>query len=217
MLYVRQLELGPMQNFVYLVGAAGAREAAVIDPAWDHEAILEAAERDGKTLVAALLSHHHHDHVNAVEPLLRELPGMRVHAQRSELEVGGDVLRGFGDALVTGEPGEVVQVGPLAVTCLHTPGHTPGSQCFACGGSVFTGDTLFINGCGRCDLAGGDPRQMFDSLHRVLGRLPNETRVYPGHDYADVPVSTIGVEKAKNPYFRRSEIEDFVAFRMRPR
>jgi hydroxyacylglutathione hydrolase len=111
----------------------------------------------------------------------------------------------------------VINVGTLPVRCLHTPGHTPGCLCFHADESVFTGDTLFVDACGRCDFAGGSPKQMFDSLHRVLGALPDRTTVYPGHDYGDVAVSSLERERARNPYLQVGSAEAFTAFRMRPR
>jgi hydroxyacylglutathione hydrolase len=103
------------------------------------------------------------------------------------------------------------------VTCVHTPGHTPGSQCLWCRGALVSGDTVFVNACGRCDLAGGDATQMFDSLQRVLGALPQETVLYPGHDYGDVPVSSLSRERRLNPYFQLTDLEAFIAHRNRPR
>lgn len=214
-MYVRQLLLGPMQNFIYLLGAEGAREVAVVDPAWDVDAILEAAGRDGKAIAAIFLTHHHHDHVNGVAPLLEKQP-LPVYAQSREIEFSS-VLQGFGDALRPVKPDQRIEVGPLEIRCIHTPGHTPGSHCLLAEGRLFSGDTLFICGCGRCDLPGGDPEHMFHTLHHVLGALPDETVVYPGHDYADRPVSTIGDEKRDNPYFQRKTLPEFVAYRMRPR
>jgi glyoxylase-like metal-dependent hydrolase (beta-lactamase superfamily II) len=111
----------------------------------------------------------------------------------------------------------VVKVGPLEVKLLHTPGHTPGSQCVLCGDALVSGDTLFINACGRCDLKGGNPEDMYRSITGVLMRLPDTTRLFPGHDYADVPVAELGAVKQSNPYFQFHDLPSFVEFRMRPR
>lgn len=215
-LYVKQLALGPMKNFIYLFGAGGSDEVAVIDPAWDVEAILDAARADGKVVSAIFLTHHHHDHVNGVEPLLQRMPQLPAYAQAREIEFS-PALQAFGSALRAVHPDEEVKAAGAEVRCLHTPGHTPGAHCLHVEGSLFTGDTLFVCGCGRCDLPGSDPRQMFDSLHRVLGALPAETVVYPGHDYGERPVSTLGEERAENPYLLRRDLESFIELRMRPR
>ncbi len=214
-LYLRQLLLGPMENFVYLLGAAGAKDVAVVDPAWDVDAIERAASEDGKTIACAVVSHCHFDHVNGVPELLRrrDIP---VYAQKEELEFSPE-LRAFGDAVKAANPGDEIPVGPLKIKALHTPGHTPGSQCFHCSDSLVSGDTLFIKACGRCDLRGGDPEAMYRSLSQILARLPDDTQLFPGHDYAEVPVSTIGEEKKQNPYLQFGDLASFLAYRMRPR
>lgn len=212
-LYVRQLKLGPMENFVYLVGAEGARETAIVDAAWDVQAALDAAREDGRTVTHALVSHHHFDHVNGLPSLLAE-GGARIYAHRADVPRLAPELQREVTPL---SAGDVVEVGPLRMQAVHTPGHTPGSTCWQAQDALFAGDTVFVNACGRCDLAGGDPEQMFESLGR-LARLPPETRLYPGHDYGDVPVSSIAREVERNPYFRKlSSLTDFVALRMRPR
>lgn len=204
-----------MQNFVYLIGAPDSREVAVVDPAWEVSAIVEAVARDDKRLAAIFLSHHHFDHLNGV-PALLETHDVPVYVQAAEIECS-EAVQAFGGALAPVTPGEVIRVGALEVTCVHTPGHTPGSQCLACRGALVSGDTVFVNACGRCDLTGGDAAQMFDSLQRVLGALPGETVLYPGHDYGDVPVSSLARERERNPYFRLTDLEAFVAHRNRPR
>lgn len=212
-LYVRQLKLGPMDNFVYLVGAGEAKETAIVDPAWDVEAAVRAAAEDGRTLTHALLSHHHFDHVNGLPAVLAQ-GGIRVFAHRADVpKLAPEVQR----EITPLGAGDAVEVGPLRIEAMHTPGHTPGSTCWHAGEGLFAGDTVFVNACGRCDLAGGDPEQMFQSLARV-SRLPDEVRLYPGHDYGDVPVSSIAREKERNPYFQKlASLTDFVAYRMRPR
>ena len=212
-LYVRQLKLGPMENFVYLVGAEGARETAIVDPAWDIAAGLRAAEEDGRTITHALISHHHFDHVNGLPEVLAQ-GGIRVFAHRADVPRLAPELQREVTPL---DAGEAVEVGPLRIAAMHTPGHTPGSTCWHARDGLFAGDTVFVNACGRCDLAGGDPEQMFQSLKRV-SQLPDEVRLYPGHDYGDVPVSSVARERERNPYFQKlSSLTDFVAYRMRPR
>jgi glyoxylase-like metal-dependent hydrolase (beta-lactamase superfamily II) len=213
--YVRQLALGPMKNFVYLVGAPGGREAFVIDPAWDVPAIVAAAAEDGREVSAIVLTHHHHDHINGVPELLTK-KHVPLYVQRAEMDFAAS-LKPFEKAARTVEPGERVTIAGLEVECLHTPGHTPGAQCLHCGGAVFTGDTLFVNACGRCDFAGSDPVKMFESLHQTLGALSGETAVYPGHDYGDVKVSSMARERERNPYLQLKEREAFVKYRMTPR
>lgn len=214
-LYVRQLPLGPMKNFVYLIGGPDSADVAVIDPAWDVEAIAEAAARDDKRIAAVVLSHHHSDHINGVEPLLNRFD-VPVYAQAAEVDFAA-VIRGLGDAVHAVKPGDTVSVGTAELHLVHTPGHTPGSQCVLCRGALFSGDTVFVNACGRCDFPGGSAEQMYESLKQVLGALPGETTLYPGHDYGDVPVSSLARERLKNPYFQLGDVSSFVAHRMRPR
>src|SRR2546421_10548086 len=215
-LYVRQMKLGPMDNFVYLVGAQGARETAIVDPAWDIEAALRAAEEDGREITHALVSHHHFDHVNGLPDLLAK-NGVPIYVHAADCEELDRDLRG---ELKTVAGGDAVEVGPLRIRALHTPGHTPGSTCWQIEGSVgglFSGDTVFAGACGRCDLAGGDPEQMYQSLRRI-SELDPAMKLYPGHDYGEVKVSSIAREREKNPYFALlGSLPDFVSYRMRPR
>ncbi len=211
-IYFRQVPVGPMQNFCYLVGAPGSPETAAIDPAWDVPSLVALLARDGRKLTHALFTHHHFDHTNGLADVLaagarpfihaEDVPWLR-HTPPKELTA----LRG----------GDRVQVGPLELTALHTPGHTPGSTCYALGDSLVTGDTLFIGGCGRCDLPGGDPDEMWRTL-RKISELPESTVIWPGHDYGATPSATLAEEKRQNPYLTRLEREaEFVQFRMRPR
>lgn len=213
--FIHQFPLGPMQNFVYLVGTEGQPEVCVVDPAWDVDAIEAACAAQHKSLAGILLTHSHKDHINGVAELLRRRD-VPVYAQRAEVDFSED-LRAFGDALKPLAPGDAVPLGRVKAKAVHTPGHTPGSQCLMAGDALVAGDTLFVNGCGRCDLQGGDPGQMFHSLKDVLGKLPGRTRLFPGHDYGDVPVSSLEREAAQNPYFQFTDAASFVKYRMRPR
>ena len=203
--YFKQLELGPMQNFIYLIGDPQTHEAMVVDPGWEVPKILKAAEQDGYRLTHALVTHHHFDHVMGLGELLKtvDLP-VYVHREDAPLlEVSRSSLKS-----VSG--GETIQVGEVPLTLIHTPGHTPGSQCLLVDGRLLSGDTLFIRACGRCDLPGGDPSQLYDSLAHKLKPLDEATIVCPGHNYADVPTSTIGQEKQTNPFLQPATLEEFL-------
>jgi hydroxyacylglutathione hydrolase len=217
-IYLKQLELGPMQNFVYLVGDPAAHECVVVDPAWEIEAILDAARNDGMTITAALVTHTHQDHVGGslaswgmpgripgVEDLLEQVPA-KVYLHQAEREF----LKGFGSDLVKVSGHDTIQIGRLPLTFLHTPGHTPGSQCFLVDGRLVSGDTLFIGSCGRTDLPGSDPREMYYSLTQRLAALPDDTVVLPGHNYGGSH-STIGDEKRRNRFMRYPSLRDFLA------
>src|SRR2546428_5411135 len=164
-IYLKQMELGPMQNFVYLVGDPQTRECVVVDPAWEIDTIVEAAQADGMTLTGALVTHTHQDHVGGsleswgmpgripgLEELLERVKAkVRVHKAESQF------LKGFGSDLVQVDNHDTLKVGRLTLTFLHTPGHTPGSQCFLVDGRLISGDTLFIGSCGPPPSPGGGP------------------------------------------------------------
>jgi hydroxyacylglutathione hydrolase len=204
-IYLRQLELGPMQNFVYLIGDPESREAAVVDPGWEVPRILEAAARDGYRLTKAFVTHHHFDHVLGLEELLRaaDIPVYVHRDDAPHLSVARSSLKPVGG-------GDTIAVGRLPVTLLHTPGHTPGSQCLLVNGRLLSGDTLFIRACGRCDLPGGNPALLYDSLVNKLKALDEATVLYPGHHYADTPTSTIGAEKRTNPFLQIQTLQEFL-------
>ena len=204
-IYLKQLELGPMQNFVYLIGDAGTREAAVVDPGWEVPRILAAAEQDGVRLTKVFVTHHHFDHTGGLTELLKaaDLP---VYVHRDD----APMVRIEHSSLRAVSGGETVEVGRVPVSLIHTPGHTPGSQCLLVDGRVLTGDTLFIRACGRWDLPGGNPAQLYESLAMKLKVLDEATVVLPGHNYAERPTSTIGDEKRENPFLQAPSCEAFL-------
>ena len=216
-IYLKQMELGPMQNFVYLVGDPVSRECMVVDPAWEIDTIVETAQADDMTIKGALVTHTHQDHVGGsleswgmpgripgVEELLARVPA-KVYVHKAEREF----LRGFGSDLVKVDNHDTVAIGRLTLTFMHTPGHTPGSQCFLIEDRLISGDTLFIGSCGRTDLPGSDPSQMYDSLTQRLGALPESTVLFPGHNYGG-PSSTIGNEKRRNPFMQFTSLGQFL-------
>ncbi|MCE9624717.1 MAG: MBL fold metallo-hydrolase [Deltaproteobacteria bacterium] len=209
--YLRQLEVGPMENFTYLIGDPVTRQALIVDPAWQVDTILRQAEADEMKVVGALVSHHHRDHTNGIEDLL-EVHQVPIFVNKHDAPHVPEAS----EHLVKTDHGHEVSLGGLSVKCLHTPGHTPGSQCFEVRRHLVTGDTLFVHGCGRCDLPGGDPEQMYYTLTQKLMQMPDDTVVLPGHNYAPNPQSTLGEEKKTNPFLKTagSSLKDFLTLRM---
>jgi hydroxyacylglutathione hydrolase len=206
-----------MANFVYVVGDDQQRTCMVVDPAWDVPAIVDFIDREDLKLTGALVTHYHPDHVGGeifghniagLEELLAIRP-VKVHVNEIECE-GLKKVTGLSDGdFEKHSGGDIVSIGDVSVRLLHTPGHTPGSQCFLVDSALVSGDTLFIGGCGRVDLPGGNPTQMYYSLTQVLATLPDDTLLFPGHDYAPKPTSTIGEEKRQNQYLRMKSLEDW--------
>jgi glyoxylase-like metal-dependent hydrolase (beta-lactamase superfamily II) len=215
-LYFKQLEIGPMQNYVYLIGSTETRKVAVIDPAWQIDTILRIAAADDIEITHAFVTHTHPDHVGGrfagveiegVAELLSKCKA-KVVVHKNEAEF----LEGLAPSdMIKSESGDKVDVGGVEIQLLHTPGHTPGSQCFLVDGRIVSGDTLFIGACGRTDLPGGNAEDLYYSLTQKLMALPDDTILYPGHNYAARPTSTIGDEKRSNPYFRFHSLKQFLA------
>src|SRR3972149_3755981 len=166
------------------------------------------------TILGALITHPHPDHVGG-RIFGMDIPGVESFLERVSAKVyvnkaEGEFMKGYGSDLVRVDGGTEISGGRLTITLLHTPGHTPGSQCFLIDGRLISGDTLFIGGCGRTDLPGGDPEALYVSLTQRLSKLPDETVLFPGHNYGG-PVSPIGDEKRGTPYMRFPSIGQFLA------
>ena len=218
-LFIEQIEIGPMKNFTYLVGSRTTREVALVDPAWDVDELLRRVEAQDLRPVAALVTHYHPDHcgggmrghhVEGVAELLARR-GLKVYAHREEAD-GLRKVTGLEESdLVRVDSGDRMSVGEIEIEFLHTPGHTPGSQCFRIRDTLVSGDTLFVQGCGRVDLPGSDPDRMYESLRR-LASLPDETVLLPGHNYSEVPHATMGETKRGNFYLRVPDLETWRRF-----
>ncbi len=216
--HLRQVEIGPMANYVYIIGDPATHKAAVVDPAWDIDAIIDLVGRDGYEIDKILITHYHPDHLGGrmmgqnIEGAAEMLSKVKakVYLNKHEAE-GARRIAGLSDSdIVKTDAGDVVKVGNLEVKFLHTPGHTPGSQCFLVDGNLVSGDTLFVNSCGRVDLPGSDPAAMYRSLNQTLRNLDDATVVYPGHHYSPEASSTIGNQKRTNLYMRFSSLDDFL-------
>lgn len=221
-LILHQIEAGPMANFVYLIGSRRTGECVLVDPAWDIDGLLDRIERDGLRLRGVLATHYHPDHVGGrifgldIEglPRLLERCSVPVHVNRREAD-GLRQVTGLSESdLIRHEGGDVIELGDVRIRLIHTPGHTPGGHCFYIeqGGAdpaLVSGDTLFIRACGRVDLPGGNPEQLYESLTQRLAGLPPQTVLYPGHNYAEQPTSTIGDELMTNQFMRMRSLDDW--------
>lgn len=219
-LYFRQLLSGrdfavgdplasQMVNFVYAVGDRRTGECVLVDPAYAVAELVDLVGADGMTVTGALATHYHPDHVggsmmgHAIEGI-SELLGLvdcPVHVQQDEVEWVTKATAVSADHLVGHDSGDVVRVGGIDVTLVHTPGHTPGSQCFFVDDRLIAGDTLFLEGCGRTDLPGADPAKMAESLRR-LAEVPDSTILFPGHRYSIASSATMDIVKETNFVFQ---------------
>ena len=215
-LYFKQIEIGPMQNYVYLIGSTETHKVAVVDAAWEIDTILKIAAQDDMEITHALVTHTHPDHVGggfagmAIEGAaeLLEKCKAKIVVHKSE----ADFIKGVSPSdLIKTDHGDKITVGGVEIELVHTPGHTPGSQCFLVDGRVVSGDTMFIDACGRVDFPGGNAEQMYYSLTQKLAALPDDTILFPGHNYARKSHDTIGEQKKTNPYLKFGSLKQFMA------
>lgn len=192
---IKQIQVGAMLNYAYIIGDPEAGEGLVIDPSWEPERLYDIAKKEGLKIKYIVNTHCHEDHVNG-NKRMKELTGGLIAIHEAESRY----LRHFfpPEADIKLKERDIISMGNILVTVMHTPGHSPGSICLMAENSLFTGDTLFVGGCGRTDLPEGDDLEFHKSLLRLKG-LDDSVSVYPGHNYGDIQVSTIGREKQKNP------------------
>ncbi len=206
-----------MRNFSYLIGDSRTRHCVVVDPAYAPLDLIERATEDGYEVDAVLITHYHADHCGG-RMMGMNLPGVVEILQQREIPVVVNRLErewvmkttGLGeDAFRLVDGGDSIDVGEVKITALHTPGHTPGSQCFLVDDRLVSGDTVFLDGCGRTDLPGGEPEDLFRSLTK-LSELPDDTDLYPGHDYSHQPHAPLGAVKENNVVFRARTVDDWM-------
>jgi len=219
-LYFRQLLSGrdfavgdplasQMVNFVYAIGDRRTGECVLVDPAYAVKELVDLVGADGMTVAGALATHYHPDHVggsmmgHTIEGIA-ELLGhvdVPIHVQNDEIEWVTKATTVTAEHLIGHVSGDVLTVGGIDISLLHTPGHTPGSQCFFVDDRLIAGDTLFLEGCGRTDLPGSDPAKMIESLRR-LAEVPDSTILFPGHRYSIASSATMDVVKETNFVFQ---------------
>ena len=186
---IRQMQIGPMDNFTYIVGCEETGKAMVIDPGPDPQRIVSEANKQGLDIALIVNTHGHGDHT-AGNTALKEITGAKIviHSKDAKAYPPADVQ-------LTDET--QLSVGEITFTVIHTPGHTPGGICLYADGNLFTGDTLFVGDSGRTDLPGGHRPTLGASIRRLMV-LPDDTVVWPGHDYGPTPSSTLHWEKRHN-------------------
>jgi glyoxylase-like metal-dependent hydrolase (beta-lactamase superfamily II) len=209
-MFLKQMQVGHMAVFAYLLGDTSTGEALVIDPAANIEGIIQQAEQNSLKIQYIVNTHGHVDHISGNLDM-KNRTGAKIIIHESDATMltstPAMILKMFGAkqspaADRTVQDGDVISVGGISLTVLHTPGHSQGSMALYVAGHVFTGDTLFVGAVGRTDLPGGSWQVMSRSIQQKLCTLPDETKVLPGHHYGSAPTSTIGREKASNPFLR---------------
>jgi glyoxylase-like metal-dependent hydrolase (beta-lactamase superfamily II) len=209
-----------MRNFVYAIGDRESGEAVLVDPAYSPSELVTMVENDGLQVVGAIGTHFHPDHIggsfggdNHVKGIveLQLIAPTPIHVQETEVEWVKKSTGIGGDVLVAHRDGDVIDVGDVRITLMHTPGHTPGSQCLLVDGRLLSGDTLFIDGCGRTDLPGGDPAEMFKSLSERLAPVRDETLLYPGHLYSPERFLTMGEVRQRNFILEPTSADEWLA------
>jgi glyoxylase-like metal-dependent hydrolase (beta-lactamase superfamily II) len=199
-MFVKQILVGSMANFTYVIADEKSKVAAVIDPSWDLEKVLEVLKENGLKLKYIINTHTHFDHVLGNEQLTTLTGAEIIMYKNSSLAKNIEV-----------DDGDTIKLGDLNIKVMHTPGHSKESMCLLVENKIFTGDTLFVGNCGRVDLPGGSASELYDSLFR-LAKLDDKIEVYPGHDYGSKPVSTIGDEKKTNYVLKPRSKEEFLQF-----
>ena len=206
-----------MANFIYLIGDRETRECVVVDPAWDVDSLLKIVAAEDMKLTGALVTHYHPDHVGGQVfgmdimglPQLMETHPVPIYVNKHEADGLRQVTGISISDMKQMDSEERLQVGSLEISFLHTPGHTPGSQCFRVGDYLVAGDTLFLQGCGRVDLPGGNSEEMYHTLTRRLAKIQNEIILYPGHNYGEKGSAPLGEVRETNSYMQIESLADW--------
>jgi len=203
----RQLKVGGFDsNFSYIVADELTKEAVVVDPCGNLEEILESIKKEKLKVKYIVNTHGHSDHTEGNKEM-SSITGAKIVCHEEDApSVNPDIKV---------KDGDILRVGNLEIRVIHTPGHTPGSICLLVENILLTGDTLFVGYCGRADGPGGSAEKLYHSLFCKIGSLPDDTLVYPGHDYGKKPFSKVGYEKAFNPYYKCKSKEEFIILRKR--
>ena len=206
---IKTFDVGPMANIIYIITDNKSKESAIIDPAWDMSEVYKYIGENNLILKKILLTHSHHDHINAIDEILIS-NDLEIHINKKEKVFWKKEY----DSFVINHGGDTIKLGETEIRSLHTPGHTPGSTCYHIGDDLIAGDTLFVFGCGRCDLHGGNPEEMFNTLKDIKMSLDPKTIILPGHNYSIKRESTLQEEIQGNPFMKFNNLNKFIDYRM---
>lgn len=204
----KQVRVGPMQNFSYVIGDEKTKEAAVVDPGWEIDKLIDIAKKEKLEIKKIILTHSHYDHIQKADEIASKT-NASVYFHEDDSDEIKRVIKNPNVKMHNLKNNGEIKIGSMRIKIIHTPGHTPGAACLLAEDKLLTGDTLFVNAVGRTDLPGGDPLQLFDSLQK-LKKLDDDVEIYPGHDYGEIPFSTIGGEKNTNIYLKCESKEQFL-------
>ena len=199
-------ELGHMRNFSYIIADKATGLAAVVDPAWEVDKITALLRQHELKLDKVLITHSHYDHINGLDQLFMHLHKVPLYLSRSEADFW-QVIHSTATPLAKDS---IINLGNTEITMLNTPGHTPGSVCYKVGNNLLTGDTLFLNGCGRCDLSGGDAGVLYETLAKLKTDLPGDTQIFPGHNYYIDPTTDWQFQLDGNPFLQFNDKDKFI-------
>lgn len=207
-MFFKQIQLGSMQNFSYIIGDEKSKDAAIVDAGWEIDKLIGIANKEKFKIKKIILTHSHYDHVQKADELASKT-NSTVYFHENDYNEIKRVIKNPNIKIIKLKNNDEIKIGNLKIKVIHTPGHTPGAICLLIENKLITGDTLFVNAVGRTDLAGGDTTKLFESLQK-LKKLDDDVEIYPGHDYGEIPFSTIGNEKKNNPYFKCESKEQFL-------
>ena len=209
-MFFRQIPVGPMQNFSYVIGDQKSKEAAIVDPGWETNKLIESCSKEKLEVKKIILTHSHFDHTQKADELASKT-GSDIYLHEDDYNEVKRAIKNPNIRIHKLKDNDEIGIGSIKIKVLHTPGHCPGAICLLLGKKLLTGDTLFVSAIGRIDLPGADATKMFESLQKIKN-LDDDIEFYPGHDYGELPYSTIGSEKKSNPYLACRTKQDFFKF-----
>ena len=197
-----------MDNVSYIIADTVSNHAVMIDPTWEVDGLISACDHQQLTCKAIWLTHTHYDHIQGLDACIQRWPDLPVFVHANEQQTCAHL-----NNVQVIQDGDTLSLGNGKWTVWHTPGHSPGGVCFYTDGHLISGDTLFVDRCGRADIQGADVKLLYQSLQR-LKLLPPNTIIYPGHDYGHQPTDTLGQQLGRNPYLKADSEAEFIRLRM---